>query len=261
MSPVVERQTGREDPSTALTGKVIWVTGAGKGLGRAIARALAQRGATVVATARTIEDLDELHQELPDNLRSAPGSVTSEDDVERIVVNIAAQGRLDGLVNCAGISPSFTRSEDLSVEVFQSVMETNALGTFLCARAAGRVMLAQDGGGSIVNVSSVHASVGYPRIAAYAASKGAVDALTKSLAVEWADRGVRVNTLTPGYFRTDLSKGLLGSKWGGDVLRRIPMGRTGEPSELGEAAVFLLSDGSSYMTGSNITIDGGWQSW
>jgi NAD(P)-dependent dehydrogenase (short-subunit alcohol dehydrogenase family) len=247
-----------------LAGKTIWVTGAGKGLGRAIAAALVGDGATVVATARSPETLRSLAAEHPGGaVLVAPGSVADEEDVERILERsgIRAAGRLDGLVNCAGISPRFTRSEELDVEAFREIIETNTIGSFICARAAGRIMLGQREPGSIVNVSSVHARVGYPRIAAYAASKGAIDALTTTLAVEWADRGVRVNTLAPGYFETDLSRGLLQSSWGEDIRRRTPMGRTGEPGELTGAATFLLSDASSYVTGTTLSVDGGWQAW
>lgn len=253
--------TNRELP---LSGKRIWVTGAGKGLGRAIASGLIDNGATVIATARSKESLQALaNDHAPGRVIVAPGSIADEGDVSAIVDSLAMVdgATVDGLVNCAGISPSFARSEDLDLDTFRRILETNTLGTFLCARAAGRLMLAQPGGGSIVNVSSVHARVGYARIAAYAASKGAVDALTATLAVEWADRGVRVNTLAPGYFDTDLSHGLLESKWGDDIKRRTPMGRTGDASELAGAVTFLMSDASTYMTGSTMTIDGGWTAW
>jgi NAD(P)-dependent dehydrogenase (short-subunit alcohol dehydrogenase family) len=250
--------------SGSLNGKVIWVTGAGKGLGRAIAVAALTEGATVVATSRSTDDLLSLQAGHPaGRVIVAPGSVADEADVDRIVSDLSngETGTLHGLVNCAGISPSFVRSENLDVTTFQQVIATNTVGAFICARAAARIMLDQPGGGSIVNVSSVHAAVGYPRIAAYAASKGAIAALTTTLAVEWADRGVRVNTIAPGYFRTDMSRGLLDSTWRQDLIARIPMGRTGRPEELGRAATYLLSDDSSYVTGTTISIDGGWQAW
>jgi NAD(P)-dependent dehydrogenase (short-subunit alcohol dehydrogenase family) len=110
-------------------------------------------------------------------------------------------------------------------------------------------------------VSSVHARVGYERLAAYAASKGGVEALIRTLAVEWAARGVRVNSLVPGYFATDLSAGLLNSRHGERIRAAIPMGRIGAPGELDAAALFLLSDASSYVTGSSLSVDGGWQAW
>jgi NAD(P)-dependent dehydrogenase (short-subunit alcohol dehydrogenase family) len=249
-----------------LAGKVVWVTGAGKGLGRAITGGLFADGATVVATARTLETLESLVADHPAGaVVAAPGSVADEADIARIVQAFPKfddeRRQLDGLVNCAGISPAFVRSENLDAETFRTILATNTVGTFLCARAAARIMLDQSRGGSIVNVGSVHARVGYPRIAAYAASKGAIEALTATLAVEWSQRGVRVNTVAPGYFPTELSRGLLESHWGEDILARIPMARTGRPGELTGAVSFLLSDASSYVTGATLTVDGGWRAW
>jgi NAD(P)-dependent dehydrogenase (short-subunit alcohol dehydrogenase family) len=253
-------------PRLPLAGKVVWVTGAGKGLGRAIAAGLVADGATVVATARTVETLETLAAEHPAGaVMAAPGSVTDEADIARIVESFpkADDGRpsVHGLVNCAGISPVFVRSEQLDAETFGNVLATNTVGTFQCTRAAAQLMLETPDGGSIVNVSSIHARAGYPRIAAYAASKGAVEALTATLAVEWSQRGVRVNAVAPGYFPTDLSQGLLESRWGDDIVHRIPMARTGRPHELAGAVSFLLSDASSYVTGATLAVDGGWQAW
>jgi NAD(P)-dependent dehydrogenase (short-subunit alcohol dehydrogenase family) len=253
-------------PGLPLGGKVVWVTGAGKGLGRAIVSGLIADGATVVATARTREALETLAAEHPPRaVIAAPGSVADEADIARIINSFPTSGdgrpQVHGLVNCAGISPVFVRSEALDAETFRKVLATNTVGTFLCSQAAARLMLDRPDGGSIVNVSSVHARVGYPRIAAYAASKGAVKALTATLAVEWSQRGVRVNALAPGYFPTELSRGLLESRWGEDILRRIPMARTGRPNELAGAVSFLLSDASSYVTGATLAVDGGWQAW
>lgn len=247
-----------------LDGKTAWVTGAGKGLGRAIAVALSQAGADVAVTARTAADLESLEAELAGHggkVLVLPGSVADPDAVRTTVARITeATGRLDAVVNCAGISPHFTRSEYVTDEDFRRVLDINLQGTFSCCREAGKVMLEQ-GFGSIVNVSSVHASTGFERIAAYAASKGGVEALTKALAVEWADRGVRVNSLAPGYFRTDLSSGLLDSRWGERIVKGTPLGRVGDAEELGGAAVFLASEASRFVTGTTVTVDGGWTAW
>ncbi|MGR7027587.1 SDR family NAD(P)-dependent oxidoreductase [Geodermatophilus sp. URMC 62] len=247
-----------------LAGKVVWVTGAGKGLGRAMAQALSGAGATVVLSARSGSDLDELAGTLRAEGREAhvqPLDVTDAAAVRAATERVAeAAGRIDGLVNCAGISPSFTRSEDLDDASWTQVIGVNLTGTFHCCREVGRLML-QAGGGSIANVSSVHARSGAARIAAYTASKGGVEALTRTLAVEWAARGVRVNTIAPGYFETDLSAPLLGSRHAEGILSKIPLGRVGDAAELGGAAVFLMSDASRYTTGSTLTVDGGWTAW
>ena len=244
-----------------LDGRTVWVTGAGKGLGRAIAVALSQAGATVAATARTAPDLESLEAELAAHggkVLVLPGSVADSTVVRTVVERITDDtGRLDAVVNCAGTSPHFTRSERVTDEDWQQVLDVNLQGTFYCCREAGKVMLEQRSG-SIVNVSSVHARTGFERIAAYAASKGGVEALTKALAVEWADRGVRVNALAPGYFHTDLSSGLLASRWGERIVDSTPLGRVGDVEELGGAAVFLASDASRFVTGTTLTVDGGW---
>jgi NAD(P)-dependent dehydrogenase (short-subunit alcohol dehydrogenase family) len=247
-----------------LTGKVVWVTGAGKGLGRATAQALSDAGATVVLSARSSQDLEDLAGTLRAEGREAhvqPLDVADAAAVRGAAERVAeSTGRIDGLVNCAGISPSFTRSEDLDDATWTQVIGVNLAGTFYCCREVGRLMI-QAGGGSIANVSSVHARSGAARIAPYTASKGGVEALTRTLAVEWADRGVRVNTIAPGYFETELSKPLLGSRHAEGILAKIPLGRVGAADELGGAAVFLMSDASRYATGSTLTVDGGWTAW
>ncbi|SFK28639.1 SDR family NAD(P)-dependent oxidoreductase [Amycolatopsis sacchari] len=237
-----------------LTGRTAWVTGAGKGLGRAIARGLAAAGARLVLTSRTRADLEDLAAELGEGTLVLPGSVADAGFADECAERI---GHLDVLVHCAGISPTFKRSERVTDEEWQQVLRVNLDGTWFCCRAAGRRML-ERGGGSIVTVSSVHGTTGFERIAAYAASKGGVEALTRVLAVEWADRGVRVNALAPGYFATDLSGGLMASRWGEVIRRGVPQGRIGAADELAGAAVFLASDASSYVTGTTLYVDGGW---
>ncbi|MFG3690232.1 SDR family NAD(P)-dependent oxidoreductase [Micromonospora sp. NPDC047740] len=245
----------------SLADKVVWVTGAGRGLGRAIAAAVGRSGARLAVTARSAEQLATLGAELsdyPGEVRPFTADVSDAAAVREVAERIAEEwGTLDVLVNMAGISPTVVRSENLSDAAWHDVIDVNLSGTFYCCREAGRLMIAS-GGGSIVNVSSVHGSVGVPRMCAYAASKGGVEMLTKALAVEWADRGVRVNCLAPGYFRTAMTEPYLASSQGAKVRAAIPLGRVGETEELVGAALFLASDASSYVTGTTLLVDGGW---
>lgn len=241
-----------------LEGTVAWVTGAGRGLGRAAAIGLAAAGAHLVVTARRSDDLAEVAATAEGGAEQMPGSVTDGDAMRAIVQEIERRwGRLDVLVNAAGISPVFADAERLEDSEWRAIVDTNLTGTFVCCRAAARLMLAA-GTGTIVNVSSVHATSGFGKLAAYAASKGGVEALTRALAVEWAPHGVRVNAVAPGYFRTDLSKPLLESHWREAVISQIPLGRVAEAEELVDAVLFLAGPGSSYVTGSVLTVDGGW---
>ncbi len=245
-----------------LTGSRVWVTGASRGLGRAMALGFAAAGAEVALTARSADAVKEVAVEI-EAMGGTPlvlvGSVSDSDAVSRSATTIREEwGGLDVLVNCAGISPTFKRAELLEDEEWRHVLDINVTGTFLCAREAGKLML-DSGGGAVVNISSIHGQVGMERMLAYSASKGAVDSITRTLALEWAERGVRVNTISPGYFETDMTEALRGhQKWRGHLLSKIPMGRFGVPEEIVSAALFLASDASGFMTGSNMVVDGGW---
>jgi NAD(P)-dependent dehydrogenase (short-subunit alcohol dehydrogenase family) len=251
-----------ELPGGDLGQKVAWVTGAGRGLGRAIARGLAAAGARLVLTSRSEAELQQVRSELQETHTTEvliePGSVVSAAEVRAIVDRSMRHfGRLDVLVHCAGISPIFKPSERVEDEEWSEIIDTNLTGTFYCCREAGRVMLRQ-GGGSIIAISSVHGSVGMERLAAYAASKGGVEMLMRTLALEWAHHGVRVNTLAPGYFRTSMSEPLLTSRWEERIRAAVPMGRFGDCEEVVGAALFLASDASAYVTGTTLFVDGGW---
>jgi NAD(P)-dependent dehydrogenase (short-subunit alcohol dehydrogenase family) len=186
--------------------------------------------------------------------------VTVDSDVERLVAAaIEATGRLDVLVNAAGIAPD----EDEAIEspaLFRRVLEVNAVGLYSCTRAAARVML-ERGAGSIINVASISGLVAGdgPDTPSYAASKGAVVNLTRELAVRWAPRGVRVNALAPGWFPSEMTAETLSSEAGSQfVNERTPLGRPGREDELDGALLFLASEASSYVTGHTLVVDGGW---
>ncbi|MCC6382427.1 MAG: glucose 1-dehydrogenase [Dehalococcoidia bacterium] len=247
-----------------LTGRVALVTGAGRGLGRTMALALAAAGADVVAMSRTCAEIESLAGEVRGLGRRAvaiAGDVTSEDAVEAIIAEAVAQlGGLDVLVNAAGVNVRKPVLE-LAYAEYQQVLATNLHGYFLCARAAGRHMVAR-GRGKVVNVSSVMGRVALPTQAAYASSKGAIEQLTKVLALEWAAANVQVNALAPAYFETELTRPLRDDpERNRFIVERTPMGRWGQPHELAGAVVFLASRASDYVTGQTLLVDGGWTAW
>jgi NAD(P)-dependent dehydrogenase (short-subunit alcohol dehydrogenase family) len=245
-----------------LDGKVVWITGASRGIGAAVAAQLGQSGARLVLQARTATDLELVRAKVEaDGAEVAVviGSVTDEDAVARAVdTAVSKWGRLDGLVNNAGISPVMRRSEALDVADWRAICEVNLTGAFIASAAAARQMLPQ-GRGSIVSVSSVHGHLAAPRLAAYAASKGGLDMLTRTLAVEWAGSGVRVNAVAPGYVETEMTEGLRRhERWSRELIGKVPLGRFATTQEIVGAVHFLLSDASRYMTGSVLAVDGGW---
>jgi NAD(P)-dependent dehydrogenase (short-subunit alcohol dehydrogenase family) len=245
-----------------LDQKCAVVTGGSKGLGRAIAQALAEAGAAVMVAARNRAEVEaaaaEIARDTGGRVVAAAADVTSDADVSRMVgAALAAFGKIDILVNSAGIN---IRNPilDLSIDDFKKLVDVNLAGTFRAAKAVGPHMVKR-GSGRVINLSSMLDHVSIPGRSGYAATKGGVLMLTKTLALEWAPHGVRVNALSPGPFATPLNKAILDDpEVSRRFLERIPVGRWGDPREVGAAAVYLASPAADFITGTTLYIDGGW---
>jgi NAD(P)-dependent dehydrogenase (short-subunit alcohol dehydrogenase family) len=246
-----------------LDGKVAIVTGASAGLGARFARVLDAAGARVVVAARREDRIRALADELRD-AHAVPCDLAEEGTPGALVAaTLAHFGRVDVLVNNAGISEP-TPALDESTEHFTATLRVNLVAPFELARECAHAMIATETGGAIVNVSSIWGLVGVGQIpeAGYASSKGGLINLTRELAAQWARQRVRVNVLAPGWFRTEMTDGLMfgderAEKW---MRQRTPMGRGGEEHELDGALLFLASEASSFMTGQVVCVDGGWVS-
>jgi NAD(P)-dependent dehydrogenase (short-subunit alcohol dehydrogenase family) len=243
-----------------LAGRVAVVTGASRGLGRAMALALAGDGAAVALAARSTRDLDETAETVDKaggRVLTIATDVTRYAEVERLLERtVAAFGRLDILVNNSGVAVVAPLAE-MPLAEWQRMLDVNLSGTFYGCRAAARYLLAQRSG-KIINISSIMADTGVPGYASYGATKGGIIAFTRALGVEWARHNVQVNAIAPGWFETDMSApAFADDKIGGRLLRDIPMRRRGRPDELGPLVVYLASSASDFMTGQTIFLDGG----
>ncbi len=248
-----------------LKGKVAIITGASRGIGKGIARRYAREGAAVVLASRSQNLLMAIAQQIKEEGGEALAlevDVSQYASVAQMVEKTVEHfGQLNILVNNAGIA-MVAPSEELSYAEWQRALDTDLSGVFYGCQCAARQMIRQ-GGGSIINITSVYGLVAAPGRAAYCASKAACNMLTKVLAIEWAKKNIRVNAIAPGYIRTELvqtliDKGLLPV---GAIEKRTPLGRIGEVEDILAIAVYLASDESSFMTGSVINIDGGWEAY
>lgn len=261
-----------------LEGKIAIVTGAGRGIGKAISLVFAEAGANVVAVARTLEQIEGAAEEVRQLGRRALAiatDVTQADQVERMVEKTISEfGKIDILVNNAGIAqpkqlvplpdvklPGWQRVHDLntplSEEEWHSTMNTNLTSVFLCTRAVGPHMIKQKKG-KIINISSRNAITGDPYRVHYNSSKAAVSMFTRCLALEWAPFNINVNAIGPGAFHTALSaEAFEHAELKEQMLRSIPLGRAGELREIGLLALYLASNASDYMTGQTLYLDGG----
>jgi 2-deoxy-D-gluconate 3-dehydrogenase len=246
----------------SLKGKSGIVTGGGTGLGKGMATALTQAGGAVLLVGRRMDVLEKAAREL--GKAGAPVVPFSADlskmaDVPKIVDKAVKEfGKVDFLINNAG---TIRRApcEDFSEADWDVVLETNLKGPFFLAQAVARTMIAAKRPGAIVNTSSLIAFIGGKTVPAYAASKGGLNQATKTMANDWAKYGIRVNAIAPGYFITDVTEALQKNKERyTEIVSRIPMGRWGNPEELGGIALYLVSDASSYVTGQTFVVDGGW---
>lgn len=245
-----------------LEDRVALITGGSKGLGASMGMALAQAGARVVINSRTQADCDTVAKGIQEEtgIESAgiAADVTQEDAVDDLFGSVMDRfGRLDVVINSAGINIR-NPIEDFPFEDYKKVIDINLIGTWLCCRAAGRIMKPA-GRGSVINVSSTLGAVGLEDRTAYTSSKSGVIGMTRSIAKEWAEHGPRCNALCPGPFLTEMNKPLLKQPERVEKLIRLTaMNRWAEMHEIKGAALFLASDASSYVTGSELYVDGGW---
>lgn len=242
-----------------FTGEVVLVTGGSRGLGLEIAQAFGAAGATVVITARRQQWLNEAEQQLKEQgiaVHSMTCDVADASSVEQAVQQTLAQcSKIDVLINNAGLTWG-APVESMPLERWRQVIDANITGTFLMSQAVGRHMLEQNKG-VVINVASIAGlSGGQLNTVGYNASKAAVINLTRALAVEWGTRGIRVNAIAPGMFRTRMTEAIL-DRAEAIVANTTPMKRIGQPGELGPTVLFLASEGASYITGQVIPIDGG----
>ena len=244
-----------------LKNKVAIVTGSRRGIGKAIALALAKAGANIVVSDINLDDCNKLVEEIKainGNALAVKTDVSNPEDVSQMI-NLTTEkfGKVNILINNAGIymQKSFT---DVTEQDFDRTLDINLKGVFLCSKAVVPEMIKQ-GKGKIINIASIAGQVGFANSSAYCASKGAIINITRELALELAQYKINVNAIGPGVIETDMTKDLLEDKATKEtLLANIPLSRIGKPEDIANAALFLASDNSDYITGITLFVDGGW---
>jgi NAD(P)-dependent dehydrogenase (short-subunit alcohol dehydrogenase family) len=242
-----------------LDGRTVIVTGASRGIGAEVARGVSARGGGVVLVARSGEALAELADELPGPSASVAGDVADTETAAEAVDAAEALGGLWGLVNNAGINPFYHPVVETPLSEWDEVLRVNLLGAAAFARAVGRQLADAGAGGRIVNLSSIAGLTGLPNIGPYNASKAAIDALTRTLAVELGPAGVLCNSVAPGTIATEMVEGLMTANPAlkERLVAKSPLGRIGDVAEAAWPIVFLLTDAASFITGQTLLVDGG----
>lgn len=245
-----------------IAGKRLLIIGASRGIGLAIATRAAQLGAVVHLAARSAASAAKtaaaVAAEHGAQVTGHGLDLAADDASARLDAVLDAAGELDGLIYNAGVSPIYVRPEKITDENFDAIVRVNLRGPFLAARAFGVRCLRVNRPGAIVFIASIAALVGSPRLSVYSASKAGVVGLTRGLAVDWAQDGIRVNAVAPGWVATDMTQGLQDNPRIHDRLAgRVPMGRFAQPDEIADVALFLVSDSARYVTGSVYSVDGG----
>ena len=241
----------------SLQDRVAIVTGGSRGIGYAIARAFVERGARVIITARSEAPLREAASSLGINAIALRCDNADPVAIASMVEEAWAISPVDILVNNAGISPYYRRVEHVSVEEWDQVVDVNLRGTYFASVEVAKRMMEAGTPGSIINVSSVAGVAPLERLGVYAATKAGIHQFTKVMALEWAERGIRVNAIAPGWTETDFTGELFASRFGETLRADIPMGRLADASDVSGAAVYLASDASRYVTGTVMVVDGG----
>jgi NAD(P)-dependent dehydrogenase (short-subunit alcohol dehydrogenase family) len=247
-------------PLVSFEGRCALVTGAAGGIGFAIATRMAMLGARVVMADRVADRLTEAARRVGDNAIALPGDIGSEAGAERLMSEaVTAAGAIDILVNNAGVAEPIARTIDQQLPDWQRVIDVNLRGTYLMSRAMARHVLGRKARGAIVNIASVAGIIAIPSSNGYGVSKAAIVHLTKSMASEWAARGLRVNAVAPGVIDAPMAMEMFAA--GVDraqIERKVPMHRLGSPDEIANVVAFLASDAASYVTGVTLPVDGGW---